>query len=155
MKIGIDYHGVLNRDPAFFGAFLHAAKAKNVTIYILSGSPEDEVKNFLKTYDIPYDHIFSLLDYFDKQDMVQYFDDGSFFVPNELWNRAKTDFCAQNKINLHIDDSMLYGTYFKTPFCLYRAAQKMCTILKDDINIDFFGSPEQVLDEIIKIIKDF
>lgn len=155
MKIGIDYHGVINRNPSFFSGFSHAAKTKNVTLYIVSGASEKSVKNFLVEHNICYDKIFSLLDYFEAKKMVTYFENGSFFVDNESWNRAKADFCAQNQIDFHIDDSILYGTYFKTPFCLYRSEQKICSVLNRDININFNQAPEKVLEDIINQFEKF
>ncbi len=153
MKIGIDYHGVTNANPIFFAEFTKEAKKKNIEIIIISGGAKVDVEAYLKRYGIVYTDIFSLLDYFKEKRMVTFYEDGSFFVPNEIWNRAKANYCYQNNIDVHIDDSMLYGSYFQTPFCLYSIERKTCHLIKKNIDIDFNQKPSDVLEDLIKQIK--
>ena len=116
MKIGIDYHGVINSNPEFFKKFADSALKENHRIVILSGSSADEVETYLTTYQIPFSEIYSLLDDFKSRGLVQFYEDGSFFVNNDIWNKAKAKYCLEHKVDVHIDDSMLYGAYFQTPF---------------------------------------
>lgn len=154
MKIGIDYHGVINRDPKFFAAFTKEAVKKRVEIFVVSGGARKDVEAYLKEHDISYNGIFSLLDYFSERNMVTFYEDGSFFVENEIWNRAKAKFCFDNKIDVHIDDSMLYGAYFQTPFCLYSPQGQNCTMIKKNISIDFSKTPDAVLEDLIEEVSN-
>lgn len=154
MKIGLDYHGVLNKNPAFFAKFCKKAVANGIKICILSGSPKTELEAYLKENKIEYAELYSLLDDFKSRQMVRFDEDGRFYVPDEIWDRAKARYCMQEKIDLHIDDSPIYGSYFQTPFCLYSDSEKKCTFIRQKIDIDFSKSPEAVLEDIIQKIKD-
>jgi len=96
-----------------------------------------------------------LLDYFEKRNLVTYYDDGSFFVPNELWNKAKAAYCKKEKIDVLIDDSMLYGSYFKTPFCLYNPHQTTCGLIKKNITIRFDQPAQKVLENLLNALEKF
>jgi hypothetical protein len=41
-----------------------------------------------------------------------------------LWDKTKADYCKQVGITLHIDDSPVYGKYFKGTGTLYLQAIK-------------------------------
>ena len=107
-------------------------------------------KDFLQAWHIQYTQIFSLLDYFASRGKVEYFDNGNFKVPDELWNKAKADYCRENNIDIQIDDTASYGNDFSTPFCLYNPQTATCTIA--DKNIDFGKSPLATLKAIEKYV---
>lgn len=153
-KIGVDYHGVISANPDFFQKFNALAIKQNIEVTIISGGDEKDVRLFLLDHDIQYSHIFSLLDYFKKQNMVTFYEDGSFFVSNDVWNKAKARYCFENNIDVHIDDSMLYGAYFQTPFCLYSNVLQSCALIKKNIPIKFNQSPDQVLIDLQKAFED-
>ena len=153
MKIGIDYHGVINKNPEFFKKFASSAIKEKHSIIILSGSSADEVKTYLNVHQIPFSAVYSLLDDFKSRGLVKFYEDGSFFVNNEIWNRAKAKYCFENKVDVHIDDSMLYGTYFQTPFCLYALTKNRCTFAKKNIVINFNQAPEMVLQDLEKTMQ--
>lgn len=146
LKIGIDYHGVITDNPSFFRDFNALALQKGCLIYVLSGGRKSEIETYLKKHNIPYSEIFSILDFYDTQNQVSYLPDGSFKIDDALWNKAKADFCLQNGIAFHIDDSSLYGETFQTPFCLYNQRFKSCSTKK--FCIDFKKSPLEVLNNI-------
>lgn len=154
LKIGIDYHGVITANPHFFRDFNTLAIAQGIKIYVLSGGFEKDITAFLRQEQIPYTYIWSLADYFDKNKQLIYLPDGSFRVDDKLWNKAKADFCKQNGISFHIDDSVLYGEHFTTPFCLYDVKNKSCC-LRDNNRccIDFDKPAKEVLEQIINIIN--
>ena len=153
MKIGVDYHGVIKSNPAFFKTFNELVLKKGFELVVITGGQKKDVEQFLAKNNIPYTAIFSILDDFNVQNMVTFYEDGSFFVPNEIWNRAKAKYCFENNISIHIDDSMLYGSYFQTPFCLYAPTQEKCNLLKTNIRIDFNQAPEYVLDDLISALN--
>ena len=153
MKIGIDYHGVVTANPDFFAQFSSAALNSGHEILIISGGSKKDVEKYLHEHNIAYSDIFSLLDYFNAKGLVTFYPDGSFFVQNELWNKAKAKYCLENDIAVHIDDSMLYGAYFQTPFCLYAPVQQKCTMIKKNVSVNFSQSPQKVFNDIISALK--
>lgn len=153
-KIGIDYHGVITANPSFFKEFNRLALEKGCLIYILSGGRENEIRNYLAAHQIPFSVIWSILDYYDAQNQVLYLSDGSFKVDDDLWNKAKAEYCAQNGIAFHIDDSPLYGECFQTPFCLYDINHKACHTIQDQsLSINFSAPPAEVLETILCAIS--
>ena len=153
LKISVDYHGVITSNPIFFKAFNQLALNENIKIIVLSGAHNVDVKAYLEKNHIPYTYVWSLLDDFKQRNLVAFNDDGSFHVADDIWNKAKARYCKEQNIDLHIDDSMLYGLYFQTPFCLYTPTEQKCQILKENIPIDFNQSAQKVLDEIIKALE--
>ena len=147
LKIGIDYHGVITDNPAFFKEFNTLALQKGISIYVLSGGRKAEIKDYLLAHQIPYSEIFSILDFYDAQNKVTFLADGSFKVDDELWNNAKARFCLEEGIAFHIDDSPLYGETFETPFCLYHNRAQICQ--SGNISIDFKKPASEVLEEIL------
>ena len=153
LKIGLDYHGVINHNPLFFKNLTRLALQDNHQIIVLSGGHKQDVINYLQTNNIGYSNIFSLLDYFQEKNLVTFYEDGSFFVPNDLWNKAKADYCLKNRIDLHIDDSMLYGVYFQTPFCLYSPNNNHCSFIKKHVTLNFNKSASEVLSDIVQYFE--
>ena len=151
MRIGIDFHGVITEAPVFFRNFNALALNKGHEIYIISGGPHQVEKDFLKAWHIQYTKIFSLLDHFAARGKVEYFDNGNFKVPDELWNKAKADYCRENDIDIQIDDTARYGDDFSTPFCLYDPKTSSCTMT--DGSIDFGKSPLSALEAIEKYVS--
>ena len=153
MKIGIDYHGVINENPEFFKKFTAAALKEKHDIVVLSGASVHDVEAYLKAHQISFSAVYSLLDDFKKRGLVEFYEDGSFFVNNEIWNRAKAKYCLENGVDVHIDDSMLYGAYFQTPFCLYAKNPTRCTFAKKNLTVNFNQLPEKVLDDLQRSLK--
>lgn len=147
IRIGLDFHGVVDRYPEYFSRFTHLAKQMGIEIYIITGGPKKVVDRFLQDHKIIYKELFAILDYYDAQGMVEYFKNGEYKVPDMLWNMAKGEYCAEKKITIHIDDSKEYSDWFSTPFCYYDAQNKRCT-LGNKIAIDFAGDPEETLQQI-------
>lgn len=153
MKIGIDYHGVINANPEFFKKFTAAALKEKHDIVVLSGASLKDVESYLKEHQISFSAVYSLLDDFKKRRLVEFFEDGSFFVNNEIWNRAKAKYCFEHNVDVHIDDSMLYGAYFQTPFCLYAKNPTRCTFAKKNLTVNFNQLPEKVLNDLERSLK--
>ena len=67
-------------------------------------------------------HKFSVYDYLKESDAevigkVQ-FPDGTIQkkFKNEDWDLIKSQYCKENGIDLHIDDTLIYNNFFSTPF---------------------------------------
>ena len=152
LKIGLDYHGVIDQKPDCFSLFCHQARKRGHLIYIITGGPITKVKHYLKDINVEYDFIFAIYDYY--QTLGDYIEtkDGKIEIPDEKWNIAKAKFCSQNKIDIHIDDSKEYLQWFTTPFCLYDKQSNICTI-KSKVTLDFNDDPYKVINQIEQILS--
>ncbi|MBQ9034383.1 MAG: hypothetical protein IJ099_00275 [Alphaproteobacteria bacterium] len=124
-KIGIDFHGVIHREPEFFKRFVEFAVAKGYEIYIVSGGPRQTIIDFLAAHKIPYHHLWCIIDQPEINENTTFCADGSFRVNDMLWDKAKGEYCQNEGINLHIDDSVVYGKYFTTPYCRFDADESV------------------------------
>lgn len=84
---------------------------------ITGSSITKEIKNKLKLYKIKYTHLFSIID--AHKDITTYDKNGNPWMDQDIWNKTKGQYCAKNNINMHIDDSDIYGEYFTTPYLRY------------------------------------
>ena len=151
-KIGIDFHGVISSEPEMFKIFCKEIRRCGVKVFIISGGPEKEIVKYLHQHHVEYDNVWAILDYYDEKGHVSYFDDGSFQVPTEMWNRAKAEYCAKEDIEFHIDDSSVYGKYFITPYCKYDLNNGVCE-LGCGMQVDF-KNPKEAADLVAKYIKE-
>lgn len=120
MKIGIDYNKVINRNPEYWSKFTKDMKKLKHKIYIITGmSLDSHLMERLNTYDIKYDRIFSITDYHFASQTDMVFDGGLPYMDDEKWDRTKADYCKREKIDVHYDDSEIYGKYFKDIDTIY------------------------------------
>lgn len=150
-KIGLDFHGVINTNPEFFRDFADAAIKQNVEVHIISGGPYEYIEKYLHDHNIPYSKIWCIFDFYNHKNKVEFLPDGSFHVDDELWNSSKAQYCKDEGIDIHIDDSQVYGKYFHSGYCRYEAAKKLC--IYKNINISFVASPDVVLQQILSLCR--
>ena len=150
IRIGLDFHGVIDKYPEYFQAFNRLAEERGIEIYIITGGPKKVVETYLQEHKIVYKETFAILDFYDEKGEVEYFPNGEFKVPAELWNKAKGEFCARNKIDLHIDDSAEYAAWFSTPFCRYDSKSQTC-LAENKIAIDFSLPPQETIKQIMSV----
>jgi hypothetical protein len=122
MKIGIDFHNVIDVMPELF-AFLTDSIIKNGgEVHIITGGLRDSDKQLIEKYDIKYTKIFSIVDYHKsigtKTNGVHPKHGFPLIEDDDLWNHTKGKYCKENGIHLHIDDTENYKKFFETPFCL-------------------------------------
>ena len=151
-KIGIDFHGVISDAPEMFAIFCEEIRKCGVKVFIITGGPEKDIIKYLHSHHIEYDDVWAILDYYDEKGHVAYFDDGSFQIPTEMWNRAKAEFCAKENIEFHIDDSSIYGQYFVTPYCKYDLNNGVCE-LRSGLQVDF-KNPKKAACIVAEFIKE-
>jgi hypothetical protein len=122
-KLGLDIHGVVDAMPEFF-SFLTDSFIKNGgEVHIITGGRWDiEFEKQLNDFGIKWTHKFSVYDYLKESDAevigkVQ-FPDGTIQkkFKNEDWDMIKGQYCRDNGIDLHIDDTLIYNNFFSTPF---------------------------------------
>lgn len=118
-KLGLDIHGVIDRRPDMFATLSEIAKNRGYEVHVLTGSKVTKnLHNELKSYGIKYDNIFSILDHHEKEQKHNIWQDSqnNWWVDDDVWNKTKGIYCKREGINLHIDDTSIYGKYFETPF---------------------------------------
>ena len=127
MKIGLDIHGVINKNPKKFVDLALKFRARGDLIYIITGETlSNDLINELLSYNNNerfWDELVSI------QDNLL-----SFIVPTGTdkkgrpvfddyrWDSFKGKFCDELDIDLMIDDTKRYGKYFnkaKTIFAVY------------------------------------
>ncbi len=120
MKFGFDIHGVVDTHPEVYAAITKALEEAGHEVHVITGAqrtPELEFR--LQDLGIRYTHWFSIVQYhLDKGDIDVKFVDGQPWMDREAWNRTKAEYCEEAGIDLVIDDSPIYGSYF-TGKCLY------------------------------------
>ena len=113
MNYGLDIHGVIDAHPKFFARFTKRLREQGHKVFIITGGQgKPKLFNQLKEWDITYDFFFSITDYHvAKGTKVTFEDEDNPFMDDETWNRTKGDYCRENKIDIMIDDTKVYGEY--------------------------------------------
>ncbi len=149
-KIGVDFHGVINTKPDFFREFCREALKIGMEVYIISGGPRETILAYLNQYQIPYTKLWCIFDYYEQRHQVEFYDDGSFRIDDELWNKAKAEYCKEQNICIHIDDSAIYGREFVTPYCRYDEKANSCVLNGKQI---YLANPAQALSQILALCR--
>lgn len=153
IRIGLDFHGVIDTNPSYFKGFCSAAISIGWEIFIITGGPYEKVKTLLEKWQIPYSEIFATYDYYDKLGKVKK-EGEKFFVDEDLWNTIKGKYCKDNKIDVQIDDSGIYGNGFSTPYCHFDENSKSCT-LQNGLTLDFTKPVAETLNLIAQRLANF
>lgn len=128
MKFGFDYHGVLDTHPDLYACVTAALVQAGHEVHIITGLPETaELTKQLAfpvgSRGIKWTHWFSIVDYHLKLGRYEIrFDGDQPWMAREIWDRTKAEYCDREEIDLMIDDSPTYGSYFtgKTVFLLQK-----------------------------------
>lgn len=121
-KLGLDVHGVIDSMPKQFTFLTNAIISAGGEVHILTGgswTPEFETQ--LRSYGVKWTHQFSVYDHLLKTAKVVgeiQFPDGTVQKKFEdgVWDNVKGDYCRDNNISLHIDDTLIYNDHFTTPY---------------------------------------
>jgi len=121
MKFGIDFHGVINKNPSLFVALSHALVDAGHEVHIITGPRRSIVEPQLRAYGISFTHFFSIVEYEEARGLhnIEWIENNP-FMDRAVWDLAKSDYCREQGIDLHIDDSTKYGEHFTTPFAHFR-----------------------------------
>jgi hypothetical protein len=123
MKIGVDFHGVLNADP-FFKEMTKIFVQHGHQVHLITGTSwtkkfEKELKDNGIFHFAHYTNFFSVTDaLIARGEKVHWEDKDNPWFDKELWNKEKARYCKENNIDIHFDDSKEYGKYFTTPYYL-------------------------------------
>ena len=115
MKIGFDFHGVLDLDDSHFRDLAKFAVSVGHEVHILTGSNFDrfvvESKGLL-VKGVHYTHFFSVCDYLIEKGVEN---KGSLINPifnSDIWNAAKGEYAFYAALDKHYDDCEIYSTNF-------------------------------------------
>lgn len=153
LKIGLDYHGVITENTEYFRCFCTELLKRGHELHIITGGPETVVKKQLAECGIVYNNLFTIVDFYYSQGMGRYNASGEFEIDKKLWDTAKSQYCQQQKIDIHIDDSLAYGEYFSTPYCLYSSSNQSCILSINGTQLDLHSlPPANVIQKIENIL---
>jgi hypothetical protein len=124
MKLGLDFHGILDKYPVLFSELSHIFVETGSEVHIITGSMiTPEFRASLDKLGIKYTHLFSIADYHVSIGTeVAFHKNGSPYLDGNKWDRTKAEYCERVGIDLHIDDSPEYGKYFigKTKYLFFK-----------------------------------
>jgi hypothetical protein len=122
LKMGFDMHGVIDTEPDFFRTLTKLLVDNGHEVHIITGAKSEQEMAALKRMDIPYTHVFSITEYYEKLDTpISWDEKGEPHLNAYLWDKAKAEYCKENDIDLHLDDSDIYHYFFKTPYARFYA----------------------------------
>ena len=114
MKLGLDIHGVIDKRPDIFSKLSNNLIRLDWEVHIITGEKKsDRLIEQLKGWKISYTHFFSIVDYHESISTKVCYDERGPWIDVELWNKTKSIYCEEKQIDVHIDDSQIYGQYFK------------------------------------------
>lgn len=118
MKLGLDLHGVIDSRPDFFAELTQLMLKEKHEVYIITGSMiTTDLITELQGYGLVWNHIFSISDHHIKIGSEVTFDSkGNPWLESSLWDKTKSIYTKDEKVDFHIDDSDIYGKYFVTPY---------------------------------------
>ncbi|AQV01138.1 hypothetical protein B2D07_10390 [Desulfococcus multivorans] len=121
LKFGIDVHGVADADVAFFSGLTRLLVENGHEVHLLTGVERTpELEHYLKTVlGLSWTHLFSIISHARESGATIETIRGNPYVDEDLWERAKAEHCRRNGIDLHLDDSAVYGRHFRTPYAKY------------------------------------
>ncbi len=138
MKIGLDYHGVIDVEPAFFSFLTTNLINRGNEIHIITGHEEtEEFTENLKKLDIKWTHFFSITSYHKTIGTKIEYRNETPWMDRELWDRSKAEYCQTQMLDFLIDDSPIYAKYFiglyttYIDFRVFKLIREMVEILDD------------------------
>lgn len=116
-KIGIDFHGVIDKDPEFFKLFTERLVNSCIEVHIITGAQDTpKIRKQLDDWGIKYHEFFSITDDLLNKGHEYIIHDtieGTYWFDEHVWDKSKADYCYARYIDLHIDDTETYGEYFE------------------------------------------
>lgn len=124
MKFGFDVHGVTDTHHEVYSAITTALIEAGHEVHVVTGDRRTEqLEERLRLLGIGWTHWFSIVDYHVELGKHEVrFEGDQPWMNAETWNRAKAEYCEREGIDLMIDDSPVYGSYFtgRTIYCLQK-----------------------------------
>jgi len=116
MRISLDVHGVIDKRPDFFAWLTRELVKENWKVFITTGQKMGiDLIRELDGYRVVYHHVMSVTTYHQLRGTPMWYKNGDPTQPmmaGVLWDSTKAYLCKKASIDLHIDDSDVYGEYF-------------------------------------------
>jgi len=113
-KIGLDFHGVIDIDPEYFSKFTEVMASNCIEIHIITGAEDTPViRKQLEDWGIKYHTFASIVEFRRQQGEKVWYKNGLPWMNDDAWDTAKADYCYAFGIDLHIDDTLEYGRWFR------------------------------------------
>jgi hypothetical protein len=115
MKLGLDFHGVVDKYPQALSDLTRALVWGGNEVHIITGQKDGAVlRKRLAELNIHYTHIFSITSFHEENGTaVEYDERGEPWMDMNTWNRTKGSYCKSMNIDIHLDDSPVYGEFFE------------------------------------------
>ena len=119
MIVGLDLHGVIDSDPAYFIEFARDIIEDGGTVHVITGHPiNSEIYEQLSACGFAkdlYSSVQSIQDTLDevKSPVLGLDVHGRNKYDDISWDSCKASLCKKLDVDVHIDDTMRYKDYFK------------------------------------------
>jgi len=113
VKLGLDYHGVIDHDPEYFAALSARLSMYGGEVHVLTGQRDTPaLRKDLDGLGIRYTHVFSISSHHEAAGTKMWEDERGPWMDGDVWDKSKAEYCAKNGIHIHFDDSDKYGKHF-------------------------------------------
>ena len=114
-KLGLDLHGVTDKVPDFFSILTKRLVENGHEVHLMTGEHEGPLLDEqIEECGIVYTHLFSIADWHKRRGTDMSYDaDGNPWMDSKTWDASKAMYAEEEGIDMVIDDTARYGTYFK------------------------------------------
>lgn len=120
MRIGIDFHGVLDDETEGWVTFCWLAKESEHEVYLISGPSVDGITRRLESIGVDpemFTGIYSVVDHLKAKGSPMWekpVGSGHWWADDKAWWSAKGEIAEMLSLDLMIDDSAQYGEFMPT-----------------------------------------
>jgi hypothetical protein len=115
LNVGLDFHGVIDSNPELFSKLSKSIVNSKGQIHVITGQ-RDTVgfRAELRKLKISWTQIHSITDFNAARGVkIIYKGPDNPWMDQRAWNSAKARICKEHGIDVHFDDSCVYGNWFK------------------------------------------
>jgi hypothetical protein len=117
MRVGIDLHGVIDKEPEKMKMIMRSLMVMNIPVHIISGPPESQIFKELEKLGLAQGYHFhwahSVVDTLKRAGVKMWQDEnGNWWADEESWWDSKARICRDSEIDMLIDDSPKYKPAF-------------------------------------------
>jgi hypothetical protein len=143
LKVGLDFHGVIDTYPTFFKQLSEALVANGDEVHIVTGQSRHEAEPLITLrYGVKFTHFFSIVDYHYERNTQMRCEGGHWFMEDNLWDNTKSIYANRVGLDFHFDDKYSYVKDFP----------EMCTVILVRKGFEYFSDIVQAM--VDKQIKE-